>query len=221
MPLKLLSATPSSYARMNRIALIEKGIDFELENEIPWHADTATKKYNPLEKLPILIYEDGFSVYDSQHIQEYIIQKYADRAPKLIPEGVDAGLTARQIQTLAVGMMDALSLVFFERAREQPSLEWSARQNRKVDNAVKAYSDLVKAAKGGWLVGDEMTIADIAVACAMRGIQQWDFRPGWKDKYPELAQVSELMGKRVIRTTWLPHGVSHGWSWLACCIILS
>ena len=79
-------------------------------------------------------------------------------------------------------------MVFFERAREQPSPEWSARQNRKVDNAVKAYSDLVKDAKGGWLVGDEMTIADIAVACAMRGIQQWDFRPGWKDKYPELAE---------------------------------
>jgi glutathione S-transferase len=117
---------------MNRIALLEKGIKFELQNEIPWHADTATPKYNPLEKLPILIFENGFSVYDTQHIQEYIVQKYADREPKLIPQGIDAGLTARQIQALAVGMMDALSLVFFERARELPSPEWSARQNRKV-----------------------------------------------------------------------------------------
>ena len=181
---------------MNRIALLEKGIEFELQNEIPWHSDTATPKYNPLEKLPILIMEDGSAVYDSYHIQEYIIQKFADRAPKLIPEGIDAGLTARQIQTLAVGMMDALSLVFFERARENPSPEWFARQNRKVDNAVKAYSDFVKAAKGGWLVGDEMSIADIAVACAMRGIQQWDFRPGWKETYPELAEWWEAVESR-------------------------
>jgi glutathione S-transferase len=181
---------------MNRIALLEKGIEFELQIEIPWHANTATPKYNPLEKLPILIFEDGFSVYDTQHIQEYIVQKYAEREPKLIPQGIDAGLTARQIQALAVGMMDALSLVFFERAREQPSPEWSARQNRKVDNVVKAFSDLVKAAKGSWLVGGEMTIADIAVACAMRGIQQWDFRPRWKAQYPELAAWWEAVESR-------------------------
>ena len=34
----LLSATPSPYARKNRIALIEKGIPFELQTEIPWHS---------------------------------------------------------------------------------------------------------------------------------------------------------------------------------------
>lgn len=61
MPLKLISATPSAYARMNRIAMIEKGIPFELQNEIPWHSDTKTPQYNPLEKLPILILEDGSS----------------------------------------------------------------------------------------------------------------------------------------------------------------
>lgn len=98
-------------------------MDFEFQNEIPWHSDTAKPNYDPLEKLPILIFDNGFSVYDSQHIPEYIIQKYAEREPKLIPKGIYAGLTAHQIQTLAVGTMDALSLVLFERAREQPSPE--------------------------------------------------------------------------------------------------
>ena len=196
MPLKLISATPSAYARMNRIALHEKGIDFELQNEIPWHSDTKAPEFNPLEKLPILILEDGSAVYDSAHIQEYIIQKYADREPKLIPEGIDAGLKARQIQVLAEGHMDALSLIFFEQAREKPSPEWTARQNRKVDNAIKAYSELVKAANGGWLVDDTFSIADIAVSCAMRGIEQFDFRPGWKDKYPDFARWFESVESR-------------------------
>ena len=46
MVLTLISATPSPYARKNRIALLEKGIPFELQSEIPWHAATETPKYN-------------------------------------------------------------------------------------------------------------------------------------------------------------------------------
>lgn len=57
--LTMISATPSPFARMNRIALHEKGIPFELQNEIPWHGTTETPKYNPLEKLPILLYPDS------------------------------------------------------------------------------------------------------------------------------------------------------------------
>ena len=52
---KLLSATPSPYARKVRIQLAEKGIPFELITEVPWNTDTVTPQYNPLEKLPVLI----------------------------------------------------------------------------------------------------------------------------------------------------------------------
>lgn len=69
MPLKLISATPSAYARINRIAMMEKGVEFELRNEVPWNLDTETPTYNPLEKLPILILEDGSWIYDSELIQ--------------------------------------------------------------------------------------------------------------------------------------------------------
>jgi len=75
-PLILISATPSPFARMNRIALALKDIPFELRNEIPWQSkyrsnpacrqslialpgETQTPKYNPLEKLPILLFQDG------------------------------------------------------------------------------------------------------------------------------------------------------------------
>lgn len=33
-PFTLISATPSPYARINRIAMIEKGIPFELQSEV-------------------------------------------------------------------------------------------------------------------------------------------------------------------------------------------
>ena len=61
--MKLLSATPSPYARKVRIALIEKALPFELLTEVPWNAGASTPKYNPLETLPVLILDDGSTVY--------------------------------------------------------------------------------------------------------------------------------------------------------------
>lgn len=113
----LISATPSAYARINRIAFMEKGVDFELKNEVPWNSDTETPNFNPLEKLPILILDDGTWIYDSSHIQEYILHKYADKGPSLLPEGWDTTFQAKQIQVLAQGHMDAMALRFFEVSR--------------------------------------------------------------------------------------------------------
>jgi hypothetical protein len=53
--MKLISATPSPYARRVRIALAEKGIPFELQTEVPWNEGTSLPQHNPLEKLPVLI----------------------------------------------------------------------------------------------------------------------------------------------------------------------
>ena len=73
---KLISASPSPYARKVRIALAEKGISFELQTEVPWNNSTTTPKYNPLEKLPVLIIEDGSGVYESSYILEFLELKY-------------------------------------------------------------------------------------------------------------------------------------------------
>jgi glutathione S-transferase len=70
--LRLISATPSPYARKVRIALAEKNIPFELITEVPWNHGAITKHHNPLAKLPVLILEDGSSVYDSRFILEYL-----------------------------------------------------------------------------------------------------------------------------------------------------
>ena len=70
--MKLLSATPSPYARKVRIALIEKGIAFELMTELPWNPYTAAPKFNPLGKIPVLVLDDGRVVHDSKVIVEYL-----------------------------------------------------------------------------------------------------------------------------------------------------
>lgn len=116
--LTLISATPSPYARKNRIALLEKNVPFTLRSEIPWQSGTETPQHNPLEKLPILLFDDGRPpIYESWYIQEYIVQKYAGRGPRLMPEGVDEALVARWVQVVADGGCDAMVCFVFESNR--------------------------------------------------------------------------------------------------------
>jgi glutathione S-transferase len=179
---------------MNRIALSLKQIPFTLQNEIPWESSTQTPKYNPLEKLPILIFPDGRPpVYDSAHIQEYIVRKYADHSPALITGDVDQDLEIRQIVVLSEGCLDAIVLNRWENRRDEDkrSKLWMDRQNRKVDGAMRAFNDMVvkrKEAGKGYLVGEELTIADIGAVCTVGWIDWAGIRDGWKEKYPVLAE---------------------------------
>ena len=201
-PLTLISATPSPFARMNRIALSLKNIPFTLQNEIPWETTTKTPLYNPLEKLPILIFPDGRSpVYDSAHIQEYIVQKYADRGPKLITGDVDLDLQIRQIVVLSEGCLDAIVLNRWENRRDESgrSKLWLERQDRKIDGAMRAFDEMVRERKDvgkEFLVGEELSIADIAVVCAVGFVDFAEMRSRWRERYEVLAKWFGKMDER-------------------------
>lgn len=174
---------------------------FESDESLNRHKDTETPKHNPLEKLPILLFDDGREpVYDSSHIQEYIVQKYADKEPRLITGDIDTDLKARQIQTLAQGVLDAFVLIFFEisRPQEKQSSEWLARQNRKLDGGMKAFEELMKKRPSGseYLLANQLTIADIAVCCAVTQLDFAKLRPEWQGIYPELKRYWEKTESR-------------------------
>lgn len=188
---RLISATPSPYARKVRIALIEKGIPFALETEVPWHEATATPAYNPLEKLPVLVLPDGTGIYESRFILEWLEVKHP--APRLLPDTPEEILAARQVEVIADGICDAVVLLFFERQREAPSEPWIARQRRKVEGGVRA---LAERAGEGFLVGGRFGLADIAAGTALRYLavrfQEFD----WAATYPALAAMSARLEAR-------------------------
>lgn len=196
--LTLISATPSPYARKVRIALAEKGIPFTLQTEVPWDSTTATPTYNPLEKLPVLILDDGTAVYESHFILEWIEAKYPDH-PLLPPvDNVDERLLAKQIEVVADGVCDALVLAFFEKQRpeEKRSGPWTERQMRKVEGGLKALAGWEEQRKGKFLIGDTFGLADLAVGavCGYMSVRWPDH--GWKDKYPGLNKFCDELEKR-------------------------
>ena len=127
---QLISATPSPYARKVRIALQEKNLPFELTTEVPWDNTTQTPQFNPLEKLPVLVFNDGTpAVYESHFILEWIEAKYPE--PSLLPstEHIDDRLFVKQVEVVVDGICDALVLAFFEGQRDEDkrSKPWTDR----------------------------------------------------------------------------------------------
>lgn len=191
----LLSATPSPYARKVRIALLEKGIPFDLRTEVPWHGATETPRHNPLEKLPVLIPNDGGeAVYESRFILEWLEARHP--TPRLLPDTVEGVLAARRIEVVCDGVCDANVLLFFERQREQPSAPWTERQTRKIEGGVRWLNERAEAAKGGFLVGGRFGLADIAAGTALQYLRVRNPGFDWPARHPALAEMSARLEAR-------------------------
>ena len=192
--MKLLSATPSPFARKVRIALAEKGLDFELVTEVPWNEGTVTPAYNPLEKLPTLILDDGETVFESDYILEWLEAKYP--TPALLPADPDQRLAARRFEVVADGVCDAFVLYFFETMREasKQSQPWMDRQMRKIDGGVADLASRVPV--DGFCVVGQFTIADIAVGTVMLYLDVRFPAYCWRAAHPALAVTVDRLAAR-------------------------
>lgn len=190
--IQLTSATPSPYARKVRIVLAEKGIPFELLTEVPWDSTTKTPLYNPLEKLPILIFEDGSSVYESHYILEYIEAKFP--GTPMLSENIDEKLLAKKIEVVADGICDALVLRLFEKQREHQSPEWLARQMRKVDGGFKALAEW--AGDKEFAIGGKFGLAEVAIGSVCGYVDVRFPEYPWRSRYPSLAKYADRLNER-------------------------
>ena len=187
----LISASPSPFARKVRISMIEKGIPFTLQNEVPWHADTKTPDYNPLEQLPVLIPDDGDPVFESTYIMDWLEVKYP-QVP-MLPDDPESALEAKLIHTIAEGVADATVSLFWEMQREHISAEWAKRQLRKVKGGLTDLDRRVGTRE--FVVGDRFGLADIAVI-ALLGMQDTVIESGmiaaWQNCAPDMDDWNKL-----------------------------
>lgn len=198
--MKLISATPSPYARKVRIALAEKDIPFELRTEVPWNDDTTLPLHNPLEKLPVLILDDGTALYESSFILEWIERKHPE--PPLLPDDTDGILAHKQLDALATGTCDALLLLFFERLRPRAhqSEPWMGRQRRKVQGALAAIAGSL--GTQDYLVRGEFGLADLSAGSLLGWMAVRFPEIDWRRDHPALgAYMDRLMRRASFRDT--------------------
>jgi len=194
--MKLIGSLTSPYVRKVRIVMAEKKLDYQFELEDPWGKDTILKS-NPLGKVPCLVLEGGEAVFDSRVIVEYV----DTRSPvsRLIPESSRERTEVRTWEALADGLLDAAVLARLEqtwpgRSPAERSAAWVERQMDKVNASVAAMSTGLS--DKPWCSGVHMSLADIAVGCALGYL---DFRfpgIGWRSQYANLARLAAKLEVR-------------------------
>lgn len=196
--MQLVIAAPSPFARKVRVALREKRIAHDETIDIPWNADTAAPAFNPLGKIPILVPDDGLPIYDSRVIIDYL--ETLGHAPALLPADPARRVEARQLEALADGVCDAVVLIVLERHRPSAlqSADWIARQQAKVTRGLAVLDETCADIEDvrPWLVGDAMSVADIAAACAAAYVDLRLPDHTWREDHPALAAFSEAMEAR-------------------------
>ncbi len=194
--MKLIGSLTSPYVRKVRIVMAEKKLDYQHELEDVWGSDKIMKS-NPLGKVPCLVLGAGEALFDSRVIVEYL----DTRSPvsRLIPEGSRERIEVRTWEALADGVLDAAILARLEqtwpgRSAEQRSQAWTDRQLHKVSASVEAISTGL--AEKPWCCGIHLSLADIAVGCALGYL---DFRfpqIAWREQHANLARLADKLNAR-------------------------
>ncbi|NHZ90707.1 glutathione S-transferase [Massilia sp. CCM 8733] len=193
--MKLIGSTASPFVRKVRVVMAEKKLDYDLELENVWTAETRIHLSNPLGKVPCLIMEDGSSMYDSRVIVEYI-DTLTPVCKLLPPNGRDRS-DIKVWEALADGVLDAAVLVRLEktlRPEEQQSAAWIERQMGKVHAGLAVLS--ANLGESPFCKGNHYTLADVAVGCALGWIAFRFPEIDWRGDYPNLAKLFDKLSER-------------------------
>ena len=194
--MKLFCSLPSPFARKVRALAAEKGIALELVVVDVLDPASPVAALNPLRKVPCLVTDDGEAWYDSPVICEWL-----DALPgaRLLPADFATRMAVKRIEALADGVMDAgvairLESIYAGRAEHERSAGWMDWQWLKVEGGVRELERQL--GERGWFVGDDLTLADLRVACALEWLDsRLPDRP-WRPLAPRLAAWLEAVASR-------------------------
>ncbi len=192
--MKLLASLTSPFARKVRIAFAEKKIDYELVVENPWSEDTQVPNFNPLGKVPVLVLDDGTTLFDSRVIVEYLDS--ISPVGRLLPVQGRQRVAVRRWEALADGALDAGTTVFRERQRSisKQDAAWIERHLGKVNAAVATISD--ELGDRDWCSGDKFSLADIAVGSALFWFELRLPEISWKTDHARLKRLTDKLATR-------------------------
>jgi glutathione S-transferase len=172
----------SPFGRKARIAISVLGLDGKVKVEPASTQDPADpiSKQNPLGKVPVLILDDGTTLFDSPVILEYL--DVLAGGGKIIPKDTKARFEALRLQALADGILDASILIVYEGRYRPPEMavqKWIDHQAGKAQRGLAALE--------GALPGLDAppTVGQITLACAL-GYRDFRFKGDWRKDHPRL-----------------------------------
>lgn len=176
--MKLYSLDLSNFASKTRIALYEKGVNFEKVNPPGGLGSADYKKVNPLGKVPALVLDNGELIAESEIINEYLEDKYPEKP--LLPKDAEGRAHVRAFTRfhdlyLEPPLRALLPKLFGQKLDDKFVEEKVAEINSRLDQ-LEAYIGSPCAA------GSTFTLADAALAPTL--FFMTNFLPGLGSKGP-------------------------------------
>src|SRR6516165_6043718 len=136
--MKLLYQTHSPYARQVLVLAHETGLADRMEvihqETSPTRRNEEVYVVNPLGKVPALILDDGFALFDSAVICDYLDGLHGGR--RLIPPSGPPRWLAVRLQAVAHGISDAGGAVRQETERRPPPYRYEAMRDGQIEKLI-------------------------------------------------------------------------------------
>jgi glutathione S-transferase len=184
--IKLYTFPPSTNSRKVRIALLEKGLEFERINVDLSKREQKSPEYlkiHPFGQIPALD-DEGFIIYDSTVINEYLEDEYP--YPSLMPNHSEGRARARLLEDLRDTHFNPYFVhIIYEMRKPE-----GERDNQRIDNAkteiTKCLDRLEAELDGKEYLAGTFSLADVAFMSNFELLDRFGI-PVAADKYTNTA----------------------------------
>ena len=191
--MQLLYQTHSPYARKVLVLAHETGLAARLhvmhQETSPTCRNDLVFALNPLGKVPVLVLDDGATLFDSAVICDYLDGLHD--GPRLIPARGSERWRALRLQALAQGMADAGIALRWETERRPVHTRWPPMAQGQAGKLLAAYDLLEREAE----FDGPLDLGQIALATTLDWLE---FRalPDFRAGRPRLAAWFEAFTRR-------------------------
>lgn len=193
--MKLLGSSTSPYVRKVRVAIEEKGIPCEFVVDRPSDPGSQVPQFNPLGKIPVLVLDDGRTVYDSPVIVEYLDGLTGQ--PRLIPDAFAERIEVKRWEALGDGITDAtvaISHDYRKPKERQETPAWYQKQRQKIERGLATVAkDL---GDREFCHGDRFSLADVAAGYALGYLDSAWREIDWRASHPSLKRYYDRLAMR-------------------------
>jgi len=203
--MQLFHSSSSPYARKARVVLREKGLAGKItETECNPYGDPAElRAHNPVGKVPTLVLDDGYPLYDSPVICEFL--DTLGTAPRLLPSDGSLRWRILRAHALADGVLDLAVPLTMEMRR--PEHERSPAAMERWRGQIRAALEVMPLELA--TLPPEPSLGHLACAVALGYL---DFRHGdidWRAEHEPLATWYADFGTRPSLTETAPSDASY------------
>lgn len=185
----------SPCSRKIRLALLEKGMKFELVLEKPWERRHDFLVLNPAGTVPVLVEDDGLTICGNNNICEYLEE--INKGSTLLGENLETRVEVRRLSDWFDHKFnnEVTELVITEKVmkRYQKGGETKASIIRYAAQNIKHHLHYIEylADRRNWLAGNEFSYADISAAANISCVDYfndvpWDNFPKARDWYARI-----------------------------------